>query len=287
MRNPLIVTIFLCFLSANVYATGQIPELIVVGNDTLWMHSTPLGALDSIRYADFSRRVKVSNNGGECTALWRGYLGIWKLQDDTLRLLKVVGSKVLDNKDHSISAWVKGDTISMEGILPPNGYADWFSGDIHVVWGKCIDLDLFTFKGRFEHEVVYTLRNGVVASHEKLDNRVIGNKSSFEAAVRKIAQDPPIVQAADTNKYQRIEVVFNAIPDDDGHIRQFNYAGLYFRDFKGHRTIVENDPDHPYLLELLRRLSELEPYVVWVEGEKIPIRIIDFIPLYQAKSTSK
>lgn len=276
MRNPLI-TIFLCFLSTNVCATGQIPELILIGNDTLLMLSTPLARLDSVRYENLETRVRASNKGGECTALWRGYRGVWRLQDDTLRLLKVFNNTLSDG--------IKDDTISMEGILPLSGYADWFSGDIHVAWGQCIYFDPFSFQCRFEHEAAYTLHSGVVVSREELDNRIVGDRRSFEVALRKIVQNPPIVQAADTNEYQRIEASFNATPDDDGHIRQFNFASLHFQDLEGRMSYIEEDYDHPYLLELLRRVRELEPYIVWVEGEKMPV--IDRITLYQAKSANK
>ena len=125
---------FCCLLSAN--ATGQIPDLIIIGKDTLMLLECPIEH-DSI----LSRRVseRLSREGG-CTACWRNYQALWQIEDDKLILKKIEDSKSIFADPDTIPEV----TIDLNGIF--DKYRDkkdrvtatWFSGELKVVSGKQI-----------------------------------------------------------------------------------------------------------------------------------------------------
>lgn len=77
--------LFLALLlrSATTFATIQIPDYLVVGNDTLLLLDEPLEALPAVGNS-VRQRAR-----GFSTACWRGYVAFWQLSDGRLYLTNV------------------------------------------------------------------------------------------------------------------------------------------------------------------------------------------------------
>ena len=84
-----ILTFFLFFVlfSTNLKATQQIPDLLIVGKDTLHIfepNNYPLEKLNLKR-----RPFNYTETTSPHTACWRGYQAIWKIIDNELFLEKI------------------------------------------------------------------------------------------------------------------------------------------------------------------------------------------------------
>ena len=159
MKNKIfiVVTLVLCSLSTLVHATGQIGEKIIIGRDTLWMLSCPLKA-DTTLSRKVSERLDPEVM---CTALWRGYIGTWRVENGILYLEEI---KMLS-----------GTRISLDGIFDDyreNGriVARWFSGKIRVVRGEQVSYEHIGFAQHYEHETIYTLRDGMIMKKKEIHN---------------------------------------------------------------------------------------------------------------------
>lgn len=96
MKN--LIFIFLFFISINLKATQQIPDLLIVGKDTLQIfepNNYPLEILN-LKSRPFNYTLTTSPH----TACWRGYQAIWRIIDNELFLEKVqrcYGDNTSDN----------------------------------------------------------------------------------------------------------------------------------------------------------------------------------------------
>lgn len=166
MKTKLFLLLAVCFcsFSVSVKATGQAGELIIIGRDTLQMLSSPLER-DSI----LARKVQERRtNKGFSTGLWRGYIGLWRLEEGKLYLEKLLEA----DWEKRPSSW---QTINTDGIF--NAYqengrtlAGWYSGDIRVVKGEQVSYQHIGFARHYEYETIYTLHQGVVTSQKEIRN---------------------------------------------------------------------------------------------------------------------
>lgn len=166
MKTKLFLLLAVCFcsFSVSVKATGQAGELIIIGRDTLQMLTSPLER-DSV----LARKVQERRtNKGFSTGLWRGYIGLWRLEEGKLYLEKLLEA----DWEKKQSSW---QTINTDGIFDAyreNGriLAGWFSGDIRVVKGKQVSYQHIGFARHYEYETIYTLHQGVVTSQKEIRN---------------------------------------------------------------------------------------------------------------------
>jgi hypothetical protein len=113
------IFIFLVLLSWKVYPSAQIPDLIIIDNDTLKLHSSPTKGL----FRRMSTRIR-ENNSGSC---WRGYQALWELKNDSLYLREIYScvpifyysvneSSLLYLKDSGLPDSVLSEFRKIEGI---------------------------------------------------------------------------------------------------------------------------------------------------------------------------
>lgn len=116
------------FLKSNsIFGTDQIPDFLIIENDTICIFAKPLELL-----YDEKTRPKTFFDKEPCgmTACWRGYYAYWKLENNKLYLIKIVdccdikvtadlkkifGSKFKDNK--VFAYWVTGTFLSPQGQI--------------------------------------------------------------------------------------------------------------------------------------------------------------------------
>lgn len=178
MKTKLFLLLAVCFcsFSVSVKATGQAGELIIIGRDTLQMLTTPLER-DSV----LARKVEERRtNKGFSTGLWRGYIGLWRLEEGKLYLEKLQEA----DWEKKQSSWQTINTDSIFDAYRENGriLAGWFSGDIRVVKGEQVSYQHIGFARRYEYETIYTLHQGIVTSQKEIRNSLrksVNNNYSY------------------------------------------------------------------------------------------------------------
>lgn len=68
----------------KAYATVQVPDLLLIGKDTIYLSSFPLESLN-LKHKPFG----FTSDTLRSTNCWRGYQAIWRLVDDTLYLERI------------------------------------------------------------------------------------------------------------------------------------------------------------------------------------------------------
>jgi hypothetical protein len=117
MMKPIAIAILLSSLASAVYATQQVPEVLVYNGTTNDMFSTPLESFFS------AEKPKVFLEKPSSTACWRGYVGTWKIENDELYLVAL-------QEGHPRTGAIPLDKVSPEWVSPVK--ATWFTGTIQI-----------------------------------------------------------------------------------------------------------------------------------------------------------
>lgn len=170
----ILFAVCLCGMPFRGHATGQSGEVIIIGQDTLQMLTCPLEADTTL-----SRLVDERlGERGINTGLWRGYVGIWRLEEGQLFLEKVI-QPVYDITKTDITVDISGifDAYLENGRIA----ARWYSGDIRVVRGKRVAYEHIGFSRHYEEETIYKLRAGKVISERQIHNTLAdkGREENF------------------------------------------------------------------------------------------------------------
>ena len=268
MKNKIFIVVFLvlCSLSTLVQATGQIGEKIIIGRDTLWMLSCPLKA-DTTLSRKVSERLdpKVM-----CTALWRGYIGTWRLENETLYLEAIHlfnGKRV--NLDGIFDAYLENGRIA----------ARWFSGEIRVVRGEQVYYEHMGFAQYHEHETIYSLCDGVVTKEKEIYNSLkkSGNDES-DYTLDVLFNGKGMTWEGDSSLNVQI------IPKPDGTTGQVKVLSWYRYPQPNQDTICmwgdfeikekEYDENHPYVQEIKRCLALMDDWnVLTLDGKIQPVQL--------------
>jgi len=121
------ILLFILFISfhLSIYATEQFPDLLIIGNDTIYLKSFPLASLGF--------EVGPFGNDAPNTGCWRGYHATWRLVNYKLYLDSIIACNPLDGTIDPI------EYLRSNGYEPviENGliFADWYSGKL-IKYGK-------------------------------------------------------------------------------------------------------------------------------------------------------
>lgn len=160
-----LVLLILGGLSAlSGFSTAQFRELIYDGGVRKSMCSLLL-ELDSTTFSMIKNRLpqEVSN-----TALWRNYIGCWKIKNDSLFLdsvLVIEGS----NQYRPISI----DDIYAQKRTASGYFADWVDDTLRVVSGKVVKYSHMGWDSRWENEEQIAMENGIVKGRVYKRNRLV------------------------------------------------------------------------------------------------------------------
>ena len=121
MRKVILLIFVLLFVKTS--ATEQTGDRLIFKSDTIHIYTYPLDSLIKI-FPPFEKRIlNYSNIICESSACWRGYIGTWTIQNDSLYLSKLTNGC----EDYTFKLnrlFRKRKTI--KGKI----FADWFSGEI-------------------------------------------------------------------------------------------------------------------------------------------------------------
>lgn len=156
----LVKTILICLISGQLFGTAQIPDFLIYQGDTLAIYSNPLEGyfekkgMRIICEIDFEK-------GNHCTALWRGYVGTWKIENDSLFLVNIETDYCSENP-------IKLD-ISKE-FSTDRIFANWVSFEILNPYGKQIKYVHQGYESIYEYERGFEFIKGKLIKINNYDN---------------------------------------------------------------------------------------------------------------------
>ncbi len=146
--------------------TCQVPEQIEYEGQLLTMYSEPLqdklpptatygGRPDA---PDVPYPFEVS-----CSALWRGYVGRWRIEDGRLYLVEIVARTPT------------GEDASLRTLFPNTDgavFANWYTGDLSIERGQIIGRVDGFYLNVYEESVTLKGKSGVVVGKQVRRNQV-------------------------------------------------------------------------------------------------------------------
>ena len=110
-----------------------------------------------------------------CTALWRGYLGTWKVVDSKLYLVKLEGQACIKSRtERGEECPEEIREISLSTLFPGQKkvFADWFSGTIRIEQGRLLQYVHMGYDSVYEKELHLEFREGVLVDSQVIKNMV-------------------------------------------------------------------------------------------------------------------
>lgn len=156
----LITIILLCLISGQLFGTAQIPDLLIYQDDTLAIYSNPLEVYFDRKGARTIGEVDLEKVD-QCTALWRGYVGTWKIENDSLFLINIETDYCGDNPIEIDL----GKEFSRDKI-----FADWVSFEVLNPYGKQIKYIHQGYESIYEYERGFEFANGKLITINNYDN---------------------------------------------------------------------------------------------------------------------
>lgn len=210
MKTFLIVIIFSLSIGiSNVFGTAQVPDLLIIENDTFLLHSNPLEAyLDSI-----GDRELPGFKGVSSTACWRGYQAVWRLQNDSIFLERI-------RSCHSGENTSDADLEIMFEEKYKNGkvFASWVNGLLVLPYGEMVNYVHMGYGSTYEKNKLLEIHHGICSKTLDL------NHKEFTAFKEK-----QFSHFKKTEEYQKIFKELKEEEYDDEFIESFlkNYIVKY------------------------------------------------------------
>ena len=144
--------------------TAQFAEVLIHEGESLSMCSNPLEEY-------FSRGAMRPEFRSTSTALWRGYIGTWKIIDRRFYLIKLDG-ELEDGRDVDLS------TVFPE--FPTRVFAHWYSGTIRIPQGERIEYVHMGYGSTYEKDLLIDIENGVVVKTHVRVNDVVDSDNEAQ-----------------------------------------------------------------------------------------------------------
>lgn len=153
-----IISVFFLIIS-KVYSTGQVPDYLIIGKDTVSIFNNPLE-----QYFEQVNNRELIDFHTSCwsSGCWRGYIAYWELKDDSLFLINITNcvKNCRESKDANLFA--------MFGNNRP--FASWYNGTIRVPKGEVYSYSSMGYNAIFEYEEKLLFENGVFKSQTQISN---------------------------------------------------------------------------------------------------------------------
>lgn len=159
MNRKIYILIFFFLTNfSKLFATAQYGDRLIIEKDTFWINTNPL---ESYFEKKGVRTINGEEMQGSCTALWRGYVATWKLQNDSLFLIRIqtdyCGDKPID--------------LDVKKEFGTNQvFANWVNYTIMQTKGELIQYVHMGYMSIYEQEIYYTFDNGKLKEKKVKDN---------------------------------------------------------------------------------------------------------------------
>lgn len=159
-----VLLILVGLLALVGFATAQICELIYDNGVRKSMCSSLL-ELDSTAFSMIKNRLPQELSS---TALWRNYIGCWKIKNDSLFLDSVL---VRGGSDNYRPIFV--DDIFATNKTASGYFANWVSDSLRVVSGDIINYIHMAWESKWASEEFISVENGIVKKRVCKNNRLV------------------------------------------------------------------------------------------------------------------
>ncbi len=146
--------------------TAQVRERLIYNNEEYSLATEPLSPYLAKHKIEFPSTT---------TACWRGYCGKWLIENNKLYLI--------DLKANSGNFLFDGRTVGIDYLFPGQNkvFADWYSGEIRIPYGKMMQYVHQGYASLYEKELFLTVESGVIVDESEIDNTHFYNdKKSME-----------------------------------------------------------------------------------------------------------
>jgi hypothetical protein len=137
--------------------TAQYSEHLIYQGKELTLCTQPLGPF--LEFSANPLRFQYTS-----TALWRGYVGTWAIENDRLYLVKLSGNVVTDGQEHE---------VGLEALFPgyPDGvFAHWFTGELRCPSGALLNYVHGGYESTYEIDTFFRVQRGVVLEERTVVN---------------------------------------------------------------------------------------------------------------------
>ena len=152
--------------------TAQISETLHYKGEVLNLCSTPLGPfLETTRH-----KLEMAPAS---TALWRGYVGAWSIEDGRLYLMSITGHVDVPNEPEYVR-------VGLEDFFPDvtdGVFAHWFTGELRCSMGALLKYRHMGFLSRYEQDLFIRIKRGVVLEEHTKTNGVAAPDASKDYVV--------------------------------------------------------------------------------------------------------
>ena len=195
MRKRLKILFLLLVPIANLEASPQAPDYLIIGKDTVPVFQLILESYlqtieqptDSNSLFGFSFRDTFSE--GISFNCWRGYQAVYSLENDSLFLKYILPCNSLKNiNSYAESSNEKMKMIFNDKVRNNKVLLDWYSGEFTIPKGKMIWGDGI-FTRIYDKEELYTFQNGIllektlVKNYQKVKGGISRKKKEMSKAV--------------------------------------------------------------------------------------------------------
>ncbi len=176
----------LAITSTLALATAQIGEFLEYNGKQVEIYSTPLESY-------LEGKEDRPDFPASSTACWRGYVGLWRIEDSKLLLVS------LHDED-----WDKnpplGKEFPLSKVFPESKNpieATWFSGVLRIPEGEQLRYVHMGFGTVFERDRYITIKKGVVTATKIIDNKGFGATKSTPDLQWVALAEKPVEDAGD------------------------------------------------------------------------------------------
>ncbi|WP_024771918.1 hypothetical protein [Aquimarina macrocephali] len=153
----------LLFSNLIFAASPQLPDLLLIGKDTIYIYHLPINELKKSVQKQFIDNISTINNEiGVSLNLWRRYRGVWELNDDKLFLIDI---KNVDNAQE-----IMKKTFPKK-YKDGKVFANWFSSYLTIPKDEMLKWDGI-FSRTYRKEEKLTFKKGKLINWELIQNYV-------------------------------------------------------------------------------------------------------------------
>jgi len=154
MRKSAFTILIFLALALKSFATGQIPDLLIVGGDTLRLYANPL----ELYFTQGYPREFPGLMGCGSTACWRGYQAIWTIIDNKLYLLRIQSC----HRAEQCSDTRPANLQQMFGDRFKDGkvFANWVTDSLTAPFGNSLRYVHMGYASTYEYDKLISVKAG-------------------------------------------------------------------------------------------------------------------------------
>ncbi len=145
--------------------TAQFSEQLHYKGEELSLCSEPLGYYLKTDRQDFELEAP-------STALWRGYVGTWTIENKHLYLVKLLGYKATP------AGTVEIDLGDLFPDFPDGVFAHWYTGELRCPMGGLLEYVHGGYASTYEKDLFLRFEKGILISERIVDNGVADPNST-------------------------------------------------------------------------------------------------------------